>query len=100
MVRIILTVCQYCQRVGKRAIGYVKEKSCSILKSRAEMVRGREDHLDGGGHPSRGHKQEEHRPHPGADRAGQIVGKIYALLKSVQPIVQTRISNIVNFGLH
>ena len=64
------------------------------------MVRGREDLLDSGGQPSQGHQQEEHHPNPGADRPGQMVGKRYAVLKIVQTLVQTRIANIVNFGLH
>ena len=94
MVRIILRVCQYCQRVGKRAIGYVKEKSCSILKSRAEMVRGREDLLDGGGHPSRGHQQEEHHPHPGVDPsmmeyfAKVLVGNMYVEVEMIKVMVE------------
>ena len=63
------------------------------------MVIGREGHLDGGGRPSQGHQQEQHHPHPGAEQAG-IVGDIYALLKIVRTLVQTRTTNTVNYGLH
>ena len=66
MVGIILTGWQKGDRLRE-----------GILRSRAEMARGREDLLDGVGHPSQGHQQEEHHPHPGADRAGKTVGLRY-----------------------
>ena len=79
--------CQFCPRVGLDMIGCVKERYCIRLVEKSEMVSEREEHPDGGGHLTQGHQEIEHHPHPGADRAGQIVGKRYAVLKIVQTLV-------------